>query len=86
MELEFTFRKSAFKHGVTEADIKWAFSTARYDLPVEGDEEKHLLIGFDYAGNPVEIMYNELDDGRINVFHAMPCRSIYLPLLNWRNQ
>jgi hypothetical protein len=86
MELEFTFRKSAFKHGVTEADIKWAFSTARYDLPVEGDEEKRLLIGFDYAGNPVEIMYNELDDGRINVFHAMPCRSIYLPLLNWRNQ
>jgi len=86
MELEFTFRKSAFKHGVIEADIKWAFSTARYDLPVEGDEDKRLLIGFDYAGNPVEIMYNELDDGRINVFHAMPCRSIYLPLLNWRNQ
>jgi len=86
MEPEFTFRKSAFKHGVTEADIKWAFRTARYDLPVEGDEDKHLLIGFDYAGNPVEIMYNELDDGRINVFHAMPCRSVYIPLLNWRNQ
>jgi hypothetical protein len=86
MEPEFTFRKSAFKHGVTEADIKWAFSTAQYDLPVEGDEEKRLLIGFDNAGNPVEIMYNELDDGRINVFHAMPCRSVYIPLLNWRNQ
>ena len=86
MEPEFRFRRSAFKHGVTEADIKWAFSTARYDLPVEGDEEKRLLIGFDCAGNPVEILYNELDDGRINVFHAMPCRSVYMPLLNWRNQ
>jgi hypothetical protein len=49
---------------------------------VEGDEEKRLLIGFDYVGNPVEILYNKLDDGRINVFHAMPCRNIYIPLLS----
>ena len=87
MEPDIICKPSAFKHGVTETDIHWAFSTARYDLPVEGDEDKRLLIGFDYAGNPVEIMYNELDDGRINVFHAMPCRSIYIPLLNqWRSQ
>jgi hypothetical protein len=53
---------------------------------VEGDEDKRLLIGFDYVGNPVEILYNELDDGRVNVFHAMPCRNIYISLLNeWRN-
>jgi hypothetical protein len=87
MEPDIVCKPSAFKHGVTEADIYWAFSTARYDLPVEGDEEKRLLIGFNYAGNPIEIMYNELDDGRINVFHAMPCRSVYIPLLEqWRNQ
>jgi len=86
MEPDIECKPSAFKHGVTEADINWAFTTARYDLPVEGDEDKRLLIGFDYAGNPIEILYNELDDGRINVFHAMPCRSIYIPLLNqWRN-
>ena len=74
-------KPSAFKHGVTDADIRWAFSTARYDLPVEGDEDKRLLIGFNTAGNPLEIMYNELDDGRINVFHAMPCRSMFIDLL-----
>ena len=86
MEPEIVFKPSAFKHNVTEIDIYWAFSTARYDLPVENDEEKRLLIGFDIAGNPIEILYNELDDGRINVFHAMPCRSIYIPLLNqWGN-
>jgi len=85
-DLEIIFKQSAFKHGVTEADIHWAFSTARYDLPIEGDEDKRLLIGFDCVGNPLEIIYNELDDGRINVFHAMPCQSIYIPLLNWRNQ
>ncbi len=87
MEPDIVCKPSAFKHGVTEADIYWAFSTARYDLPVEGDEEKRLLIGFGHAGNPLEIMYNELDDGRINVFHAMPCRSVYISLLNqWRNE
>jgi hypothetical protein len=86
MEPNIECKPSAFKHGVTEADIHWAFSTARYDLPVESDEDKRLLIGFDYVGNPIEILYNELDDGRINVFHAMPCRNIYISLLNeWRN-
>jgi hypothetical protein len=81
VELDIICKPSAFKHNVTEADIYWAFSTARYDLPVEGDEDKRLLIGFSNAGNPLEIMYNELEDGRIQVFHAMPCRSIYNTLL-----
>ena len=87
MEPDIICKPSAFKHAVTEADIHWAFTTARYDLPVENDEEKRLLIGFDRAGNPLEIMYNELDDGRINVFHAMPCRPVFYPLLRqWRNK
>jgi hypothetical protein len=70
MAPDIVCKPSAFKHGKTEADIHWAFSTVRYDLPVEDDEDKRLLIGFDYVGNPIEILYNELDDGRINVFHA----------------
>ena len=86
MEPDIVCKPSAFKHGVTEADIYWAFTTARYDLPDENDPEKRLLIGFNRAGNPLEIMYNELDDGRINVFHAMPCQPVYYPLLRqWRN-
>jgi len=86
VEPDIICKPSAFKHGIKEADIHWAFSTARYDLPVEGDEEKRLLIGFDKSGNPLEIMYNELEDGRINVFHAMPCRGIFIPLLSrWGN-
>ena len=82
MEPEIICRPSAFKHKVTEADIRWAFSTARYDLPIEGDEDKRLLIGFNIAGNPLEIMYYELDDGKVHVFHAMPLRNIYIPMLN----
>ena len=82
MEPDIVCRPSAFKHGVTEADIRWAFTTARYDLPVEDDEGKRLLIGFNTAGNPLEIMYNELDDGKAHVFHAMPCRNVFSFLLN----
>ena len=81
MEPEFRFRKSAFKHGVTETDIKWAFRTARYDLPVEGYKNKRLLIGFDTKANPVEILYNEFGDNGVNVFHAMACQSCFLRLL-----
>jgi hypothetical protein len=82
MEPDIVCKPSAFKHDVTEDGIRWAFSTARYDLPIEGDEEKRLLIGFNNDGNPLEIIYNELDDGKISVFHAMPCRTMFISLLN----
>ena len=81
-------RQSAFKHGVTEEDIRWAFKTVKYDSPLEGDEdianvvERRLLIGFNISANPLEVMYYELDDGTACVFHAMPCRNINIPLLN----
>ena len=79
---DIIFIPSAFKHGVTEADIRWAFRTSEYDSPMEGDEDKHLLIGFNTSANPLEIMYNELDDGTACVFHAMSCQNKYIPLLN----
>ena len=74
------FNRSAFKHGVTEEDIRWAFLHPRYDGPVEELEAKYIRIGFDPAGNLLEIMYNEIG-GQVNIFHAMRCRSIYYPLL-----
>jgi hypothetical protein len=82
MEPEIVCKKSAFKHGITIDDILSAFSTAVYDVMLKDDREKRLLIGFNLAGNPLEIIYNELDDGRINVFHAMPCRTKYTDYLN----
>jgi hypothetical protein len=82
----FIFKQSAFKHHFTEADILWAFSTARFDVPMEDAESvyesRRLLVGFNRAGNPIEVMYNELDDGRINVFHAMPCRDEIIARMN----
>ncbi|GHV77774.1 hypothetical protein AGMMS49942_25950 [Spirochaetia bacterium] len=81
MEPDIVCKPSAFKHGVTEEDIHSAFSTAVYDVMLRDDREKRLLIGFNTAGNPLEILYNELDDGRVNVFHVMPCRTKYAAYL-----
>ena len=87
-EPDIICRQSAFKHGVTEADIHLAFKTVKYDSPMDGDEgianvvERRLLIGFNTNANLLEIMYYELDDGTACVFHAMPCRNKFIPLLN----
>jgi hypothetical protein len=73
-EPDIICRQSAFKHGVTEADIHWAFKTVKYDSPMDGDEgianvvERRLLIGFNTNANLLEIMYYELDDGTACVF------------------
>jgi len=84
MEPYIICKQSAFKHNVTEADIHSAFSTAVYDVMLRNDRETRLLIGFNVAGNPLEILYNEPEDGKIVVFHAMPCTAKYLKYLNER--
>jgi hypothetical protein len=74
MEQNISFHKSAFKHNVTEADIRWAFKTFVFEEPIEGEKDKYLLIGYDLAGNPLEILFNEIGENFYYVFHAMKCR------------
>jgi len=76
------FNRSAFKHGVSKASICHALNHPRYEGPLEDDEDKYIVLGFDAAGNLLEILYNRVDDNTVNIFHAMKCRSIYFPLLN----
>ena len=73
------YNKSAFKHGLTEADIEWAFLHPIRNGLLEDYENKYLLIGFDTRGNPIEVVYNRIDEERVNVFHAMKCRRAFLP-------
>ena len=81
------FSQSAFKHGVTEVDIRTVFDNALFDERLdESDEEedinaRYLLIGFDRNANLIEIIYNVIDENTIKVFHAMKCRNIYLPYI-----
>ena len=73
---------SAFKHGVTEEDIRFAFDNKLFDHPVALHEDKNLLIGLDRRLNPLEILYNEINDHTVNVFHAMKCRKAWRNLAN----
>jgi hypothetical protein len=80
MELEFTFRESAFQHHLTEADIRHAFATYRHIGQYDNRENVYLLLGFDTKANPVEILYNEYGENGVNVFHAMPCQDRFFRL------
>jgi len=80
MDVIIKFCDSAFSHGITEADIRWAIDNAIYDGYLEDDEEaenKRLLVGFDRKGNPIEVYYNILDQNTVRVFHSMEYRNIH---------
>jgi uncharacterized DUF497 family protein len=85
MDVVIEFNPAAFKHGVSEADIRMAFDTAKYDGFLDKDdpdaENKHLLIGFDRKASLIEVLYNVIADDKIRVFHAMKCRSAFIGLL-----
>ena len=82
MDVDIKFSRSAFKHSVSEADIRWAIDTAKYDGMLEDDEieNKRLLIGFDRNANLIEVFYNILDSDTVRVFHAMKCRNAFKSL------
>ena len=84
MEEEFIFKRSAFKHGIIEEDIRFAFKQRVLDYAVSGGDNKYLLLGLARNGDLLEIMYNVLEGDIINVFHAMKCRKNYHVLLKTR--
>jgi hypothetical protein len=82
MEILVRFVPSAFKHGITRADIYHALNHAEYDDVLENDNEKHLVLGFDAKANLLEILYNVIDEQTVKVFHAMPCTHAFRNLLD----
>jgi uncharacterized DUF497 family protein len=75
MSPEIVFVPSAFKHAVSEENIRWVLLNHLADGIIEEDNEtKYLSVGFDKTGNLMEIMYNYIDEKTIKVFHAMKCR------------
>jgi hypothetical protein len=75
------FNKAAFRHDISREDILCAYSNRIYDAIVEGIPERYAVIGFDRAGNPLEIMYNPIDDDTISIFHAMKVRNSFIKML-----
>lgn len=74
------YHEAAFTHKITEADIEWALNTQFFERPAA--DGSYLAIGFNRAGNPLEVAYRELNDGSLFVFHAMPCRQKWLDMIN----
>jgi len=68
------FNKVAFRHQISKEDILNALKTKIHDLAISEFPEKNLVIGFDRAGNPLELLYNPVNDNSIVVFHAMKLR------------
>ena len=60
----------------------FAFENKLFEHPIAHAENKNLLIGLDTRLNPLEILYNEVDDHTVNVFHAMKCRKAWRDLAN----
>jgi hypothetical protein len=77
MDVAVEFTGSAFRHGMSEADIRHALKTMINDVSMQEFPEKYGVIGFDRAGNPIEIMYNPIDDEHILIFHAMKLRESF---------
>jgi hypothetical protein len=77
---DIEFNRAAFKHGISEGDIRHAIRHFIYEDEIDSGEAKHLLLGFDTSRRLLEIMYNIIDDHTINVFHAMKCRKIWRSL------
>ena len=74
MEPEIVFVSSAFKHGVTKEDILHAYHNRIRDSLLESYGNKFGFIGFNRAGNLIEVFYNPIGEDTIKVFHAMGCR------------
>ena len=81
MDVTVEFNESAFRHNISKEDILNALNTKICDAAIEGLTEKYGVIGFDRAGNPLEIMYNPVNDSIINVFHAMELRKSFMKML-----
>ena len=68
MDVVVEFNEAAFRHGISKDDILYAYRNRIFDASVNGLPEKYAVIGFDRSGNPLEIMYNPIDDNTINIF------------------
>ena len=72
------FNESAFKHNITEKNIRYAMWHPLHEQLLDSYENKWLIIGYDTAGNLIEIAYNLIDEETVYVFHSMPCRNKFI--------
>ena len=81
MNVIVEFNEAAFRYGITKEDILNALETKINDAVIGEHPEKNVVIGFDRNGNPLELLYNPINDNSIYVFHAMRLRDSIIKML-----
>jgi len=81
MDVAVEFNEAAFRHGICKEDILNALKTKIYDVSIGELPEKYVVIGFDRAGNPLELLYNPIDSKGIYIFHAMKLRNSTIEMI-----
>jgi hypothetical protein len=75
MDLKVEFDEAAFRHGVVKEDIVAALRNHLADgLVLAEDDNDYAAVGFDRAGNLLEVIYEDLGGDAVRVYHAMKCR------------
>ena len=77
MEPKIIFVPSAFKHRISEADIRRAVIEPISEALIGEYQDTYAIIGFDTGGNALEIMANLVDEETIEIYHAMRCRKSF---------
>jgi hypothetical protein len=62
------YHEAAFKHSVTETNICYALWHPLHEQLLDAYKNKWLVIGYDTAGNMIEVVYNLVDDDTVSVF------------------
>jgi len=83
MDVIVEFNEAAFRHNIEREDILCAYRNRIYDAAIQELPEKYAVIGFDRKGNPLEILYNPIDDNTISIFHAMNVRKSFIKMLGF---
>ncbi|GHU68280.1 hypothetical protein AGMMS49983_20740 [Clostridia bacterium] len=68
MYMEIEFNESAFRHGISETDVRNAVESFVFDEEMDGYSNKYMLLGFDVNGLLIEIMYNIVDEKVLRSF------------------
>ena len=77
MEPKIICVPSAFRHRISEEDIRQAIRTNIREFLIDEYGDTYAIIGFDTRGNMLEIMANLINEETREVFHAMRCRKSF---------
>ncbi|MCL2802325.1 MAG: hypothetical protein FWD28_11275 [Treponema sp.] len=72
------FHEAAFRHNISKEDIIHALNHRIHAALIEELPDKWAVIGPNRAGNPLELIYVEVDDNSICVYHAMTARDSFI--------